>query len=582
MPATRDLADLVTRENLQRCSGSQSFQRGNAYARSGAVHNLVEFNHRITAQVSGTENYTVELWVDANELAYDCTCPMGEDGTFCKHCVAVGLTWIANRNNGKKSSSTPTVTLKDARDWLARQDKEYLINLLLDQAAKDHILREKLLLQAISTSGKKINVESYRDAINRATHIHGFVDYRSARGFASGVRNVVNSLAELLKKGHALEVIELAEHGLSAIENALNHADDSDGEISSLLHDFQDLHHEACKKARPDPVALAEKLFNWEMKTSWDTFYQAAEVYAEILGPSGLKTYQSLAQKKWEEIPARKPNDSDVNKFTKYFRITSMMESLARKTGDIEAVVAVKSKDLSSPYCFLQIAEIYRTAKNYPQALAWAERGLNAFPKRPDGRLREFLADEYHRAHRHDDALSLIWSEFIDFPRLDRYQLLKNHVDKVKQWPTWRTKALDHIREKIAAEKALQVRKGGSWNLYPPSHSLLVEIALWENDLETAWQEAISGGCHNSLWLQLAKTRETTHPADVIPVYQKLAEAQIELKNNSSYAEAAKLVKHIRSLMHALERQEEFNNYLAQLRARHKPKRNFIALLQKF
>ncbi len=28
-------------------------------------------------------------------LAYDCTCPLGGDGIFCKHCVAAGLAWLA-------------------------------------------------------------------------------------------------------------------------------------------------------------------------------------------------------------------------------------------------------------------------------------------------------------------------------------------------------------------------------------------------------------------------------------------------------------------------------------------------------
>ena len=41
-------------------------------------------------------------------------------------------------------------------------------------------------------------------------------------------------------------------------------------------------------------------------------------------------------------------------------RITHIMETLARRTGDLEAIIAVKARDLSSPYAFLQIAETYR------------------------------------------------------------------------------------------------------------------------------------------------------------------------------------------------------------------------------
>ena len=36
-----------------------------------------------------------------------------------------------------------------------------------------------------------------------------------------------------------------------------------------------------------------------------------------------------------------------------------------------------------------------------------AERGLRSFPERADSRLREFLAQEYHRRERHDEAMAL-------------------------------------------------------------------------------------------------------------------------------------------------------------------------------
>jgi hypothetical protein len=39
------------------------------------------------------------------------------------------------------------------------------------------------------------------------------------------------------------------------------------------------------------------------------------------------------------------------------------METLARRSGDVEAIVAVKKRDLSSAYDYLQIAETYRQAR---------------------------------------------------------------------------------------------------------------------------------------------------------------------------------------------------------------------------
>ena len=92
------------------------------------------------------------------------------------------------------------------------------------------------------------------------------------------------------------------------------------------------------------------------------------------------------------------------------------MESLAQASGDIEQLVAVMSRDLSSAYSYWKIAEVYREARQHDNALLWAEKGLKTFPDHTDGRLREFAAEEYHRRRRHDDAMKLVWAEFSERP----------------------------------------------------------------------------------------------------------------------------------------------------------------------
>ncbi|MBI1758932.1 MAG: hypothetical protein HYR62_06870 [Actinobacteria bacterium] len=48
-------------------------------------------------------------------------------------------------------------------------------------------------------------------------------------------------------------------------------------------------------------------------------------------------------------------------------------------------------------------------------------------------------------------------------------------------------------------------------------HSTLVEILLWEEDVDGAWQAAQHGGCTDHPWLQLARARAEHHPADAVP-----------------------------------------------------------------
>ena len=175
--------------------------------------------------------------------------------------------------------------------------------------------------------------------------------------------------------------------------------------------------------------------------------------------------------------------------------------------------------------------------------------------------------------------MSLAWHEFAESPTLNQYCKLESYASQIYQWPLWRAKALDFIRNKTSQSKSQNERRRYSWSC-DIGHTVLFQIFLWENDVETAWREASKGGCSDSLWMELANKRKKTHPEDVIPIYQKALDAAIDKKNNEAYSQAVELLKVIEVLMTRLERRTEFMNYLNSIRVTHKPKRNLMKLLQ--
>lgn len=354
--------------------------------------------------------------------------------------------------------------------------------------------------------------------------------------------------------------------------------DDSDGQVGTILERLQDLHHKACTKARPDPEALGRRLFEWELRSDYDVFFGAAQIYAAVLGQKGLTVYRHLAEREWAKVPVLGPDRDDADKYGRRFKLTHIMETLAQQSGDVEALVAVKRRDLSTAYSYLQIAEVYKQAGQKDLALEWAERGVRAFPQRTDSRLREFLAVEYERRHRHDEAMVLIWTDFEESPVLERYRQLKTHATRAGQWPLWRDRALELLREAIAKTKA--DRSNDRWRWLPlADHSELVRIFLWERDADAAWREACDGGCTDSLWLELAAKQEQKHPEDVLPVYQKQVERTLNRKNNDAYRDAIGLLRKIHELLVSLGRESDFAGYVESVRIAHKPKRNFVKLL---
>lgn len=576
--------DFLSPQLLKDYADGGSFSRGRDYFATECVFELAEYGGKVVAKVSGTHDYKVKLWAkDEDELGYDCNCPYADEGNFCKHCVAVGLAWIAARkseikqpSSGKKGSTN----LDDIKNYLQTREKSELVEMLMQEVLENETLRGQLLLAVARTNPQGVDVKTYRKEIKRVfnsvedNYGEYYGDFDS-----EDVENVIESIEDLFEDGHFEMVIDLCEYGLKKASKVLNYVHESDGTVEDAMEKLQDLHLSACEKAKPDAEILANRLFEWELNDDYDAFYNAANKYADVLGKKGLQIYRQLIEKEWAKIPALKPNDQKSFGGNRY-KITNMMESLANAEGDIEKLVEIKSRDLSSQVHYYEIAEIYRENKKYDKALEWAERGVKDFPKaKLDWRLGEFLANEYHRRKRHDEAMQIIWNQFEASADLGNYNKLKEHADKIKPastWQTWREKALALIRQNIAERKKT---KSFGWSYQRADNSLLVTIFLQENLPEEAWQEAQNGGCSEDLWLKLAKIREKEHPKDTLKIYQDRIEPKIQETNNQAYDQAVKWLKEVKRLMSQLGEESEFENYLVALRVNYKIKRNFIKLL---
>jgi uncharacterized Zn finger protein len=578
-----DLSQSINDAVIRRLAGDQSYQRGFDYFSHGHVESLEETGGQIRAVVRGSQDYTVTLATDEGVPDYSCDCPVGGDGVFCKHCVATALAWLnraAAPTKPSRRGKTKEIKLADAAKTLQAEDKDSLVRMLLDWAKDDNRLRERLILYAARRSGPDTGVAAARRAFEKAVRVRDFVDYREAAGWADEVGDAIDAIEQLLNDGHAAGVIDLCESALRSLVDEIQSVDDSDGHFGDLRDRLEDLHYRACQEARPDPAELAERLFHWELHADPDVFSGAVERYAQVFGAVGLKAYRDLAEEEWKKVPVRRAGH-ERSEWGRHFRITHIMESLAKASGDIEELVAVMSRDLSSAYGYWRIAGVYREARQHDNALLWAEKGLQAFPDRTDERLREFAAEEYHRRRRHEDAMKLIWAEFSERPYLETYKTLERHAKKAGAWPEWRERALAEMRLGIAKakEKARGARRA-RWMERDEDHSSLVEIFLYEGKPEEAWGEAQAGGCSDPLWLELASARQKEHPEDAAPIYLKQAEGAIAVTTNGRYEDPVGLLVKAASAMRQMDRSAEFVVYVDALRVKYKIKRNFIKLVE--
>jgi uncharacterized Zn finger protein len=551
---------------LRRLAGDASYRKGHNYYQQGQVESVEPERDGLRAVVRGTRKYTVTLFANDGVLDYSCDCPEGADDKFCEHCVAAAFAWlnreVAPKKAKRRGKPTPP-TLADALKVLQDEDKHRLLELVMEWAADDDRLRDRLLQYAAQRMSPETGIELAKKAFGKAVRVRGFLPYGQAGAWARGVHTAIDNIAELLASGQAAAVVEVCESALDGLVTAAGAVDDSAGHITVLRERLQELHLEACREARPDSVALAGRLFARELHGELDVFDRAAENYAEILGGDGLAEYRRLAKTQWAKVPVR--TEKDRFSSGTHFHITRIMESLARVSGNTEKLVAVMSRDLSHPYGYLKIAELYRAAGQHDQALAWAENGVQTFSDVSDPRLRDFIAEEYHRRGRHHDAMRLIWPEFRERPKLETYQTLERHAKAAGNWPEWRERALAEIRESVA--------KG--------DRSLLVKIHLYEGDVEAAWRNARAGDSASRLWIELAAALESDHPEEAAAIYVKQAEAEMKAAQNGRYKPAVELLVKAAAVMKRTGKNAEFVSYLEALRAKRKIRTKFIELLDK-
>jgi uncharacterized Zn finger protein len=550
--------DLRTVQGL---AGDKTFARGEAYHRNGQVSILSLDQRRVLAQVAGTDDYRTELTGRGKTIDGNCTCPAFEGDGFCKHLVATAL--AANAAGGD-SEAEGADALSRIREHLRQKGVDALVETIVDLAERDPALWRKLDMAAASVQADAKTLETrFRRAIDDATRARGFVDYGEAAGWAAGVEEALDALAEVATGDRRELALRLAAHAIGRIERVIGSVDDSGGHCGALLKRARDIHLLGCRAAKPDPVELARDLFARETGGAYDTFHLAAQLYADVLGEKGLAEYRRLATEAWTELPPRAGKGRAGDEFSSdRFHLFSILDFFAEREGDVQARIDLRAQDLSSPWSYLQLAELCRAHGREDEALSRAEEGLWLFEdERPDERLVFFTVDLLTKAGRKGDAEAHLWRAFEKAPSFELYARLR----KIGGKPA-RERAVKILEARVASEDPAR------WH-YPAD--LLIRVLIQEKQFDEAWAVARKHRATRGMKESLARASEATHPREALEVYAARVE---ELANagGAAYEEAVQLVARMAELRDAAEQAA----YVADLKERHRRKRNLMKLLQ--
>jgi uncharacterized Zn finger protein len=165
----------------------------------------------------------------------------------------------------------------------------------------------------------------------------------------------------------------------------------------------------------------------------------------------------------------------------------------------------------------------------------------------------------------------VFWIAFEHKPSLDAYRRLVREADAAGDGERWRTEALASLQQSLGGAEA-----AGSEAHVQHLSATIIEVLLFEGDDDDAWRAATGRDCDQRLLMQLARARESEHPEDAIPIYEREVEALIGRKNDGGYRAAVKLMAHLESLHIRLGRRDAFASFVERVRASHARKTNLM------
>jgi uncharacterized Zn finger protein len=552
-----------TEADIREAAGSRSFERGLGYL--GAVDDLEIGTSEVTATVYGNSAYQVAVAFGDERLSGGCTCPQGQEGFFCKHCVAVALSVLEIGDDLPRRLEAARSQRQTMESWLRSLSKDELLGELLGLLDDNRDLRRRFELRAASMNA---DAAAVRNAVIKLIALpgSGYIEYGETYGYAHDVSEAATAIDELTAAGGAAEAIGIAREALALLTKAYGGVEDSAGQVRLAADELLDAHLRACQAAPPDPASLGDYLAEM-LLSSENGFEPDIFDYADLLGEAGAAAFRSRAEAAYAEHPEG-------------WQERYIMEAVLRADGDVDGLVALYATDLGDlGLGHLRIARTLDEAGRHGDALGWAERGLRE-ASRPDDQLVEYLAGRYAATGRDDDVLGLRRSRFQASRTLANYQALRQAATSAGTWPGERGQALDLLREDARAARA---RAGGNparrdaWG-WGWGGLVLVDALLDDGDLDAAWAAAEDGLPEDQM-LRLADASVTARPADALAVYRGAIRPLKSLTGDRVYQRIATLLLSARACHEALGTTDEFRRYVALLRMDQKRKRNLMRTL---
>ncbi|WP_374724240.1 SWIM zinc finger family protein [Calidifontibacillus erzurumensis] len=214
--------------------------RGKDYYDYGHVEKITEVNdNHFLIEVSGSDNYIVEVFIDDSGEIVDTSCDCPYDwGEYCKHQAAAF--YALNEKNEeiikptiKKTSSKKNKI--DIKEIVSNLSKDELIQIVLNITSEyEEIERELLFKYAPSEDEVSSSKKLIREFINKYKY-RGFIEWNDVYDALKGAEMTLSKARQKVKMNEVESAVHLCLAVLSIVVEALEYCDDSSGYVGSVI-----------------------------------------------------------------------------------------------------------------------------------------------------------------------------------------------------------------------------------------------------------------------------------------------------------------------------------------------------------
>ena len=585
----------VTESMIRAGAEPENFRRGEEYYRDGAISNAAIQGSSLSGECAGTYAPYYRVQVDLDEAGIagaSCTC-LYEYGGYCKHIVALLLAYVHHPKTFA-ARKTPAELLAD----LDHDDLTAILTTLIQEQPALYDRIEALLSVPSKKSRKKrrkVDIEVYRrrilDIVHSLDGMRMSEAYWHVGGLANQLREVQESAINFLDAGDAETALEILLVLLEESSRAIEHIDDSDGELGGFVGDLGRplaeaiLSLELSQVERSRLATRLEKLIGYAgeygMEGNLDIAVQAAKFGWEDAPEKAAHPWRRpiVNEEEWEEdedqdeeeeYEPRKwgwPPTTRLDDLTEarlnvldrqgrseeYLALCRQEERHLRyalKLCDLKQVaeaVRYARKHLSTAKESLQLAQRLRESRWVAEAIEIGEHGLKL--EGPKAGLGEWLGPVEEAQGRTGLALAAWQAVFAERPSLEIYKTIQRLAG-----PGW-----GRLRPEVMAT-------------LHKSHDrrALADVYL----LEEEWDEAIKVAEGPDAWYTIVETVADGvmphRPAWVVKISLKHAERLMSEPKSKNYPIAAAWLKRAKQAYKLLGKTDEWQKYLRETKEKYK------------